>query len=257
MTVQLSICRLAAVGLAFFALMPQPAIAGSKETETLEAASDVLDAFVAIPLRGIPPALLRGAQGIAIIPNVIKASFVIGGRHGRGVLLARDANGIWSKPTFITITGGGVGWQAGIQSTDLILVFKTKNSVDKMFRGKGKVTLGADVGVAAGPLGRQAEADTDAGLNAEILSYSRSRGLFLGLSLEGAALLADPRATDAYYHTPPVAGAVPMPPSDEKLRVKLTALTAPPVPAPLVPAPSSPPPPLAPPVAIPVPPPPR
>ena len=231
----------ATAAVAFVLLCARPAPAGTRESETLETACEVLDAFVAIPLKGIPPALLRDAQGIAIIPNVIKAGFVLGGRHGHGVVLARDPAGIWSKPVFVTITGGGVGWQVGIQSTDVILVFKTRNSVDKMLKGQGKMTLGADVAVAAGPLGRQAEAGTDGGLNAEIFSYSRSRGLFLGLSLEGAALLADTGATDAYYRTPTTPTPVPLPPPDERLRMKLTALSAPPLPPPPVAPPAVPP----------------
>src|SRR5262249_26310007 len=155
--------------------------------------------------------------------DVIKAGLLVGGRYGRGVLLARDSYGAWNRPVFITVTGGGVGWQVGIQATDLVLVFKTRTSLDKIFKSQGKVTLGADLAVAAGPLGRQAEAATDAQMRAEILSYSRSRGLFVGLSVEGAALLVDSAATDSYYRTPPApvvdsrTGAVtPILPPEEK-----------------------------------------
>ena len=225
-----SIYLSAAAAATILFVSAQPAPAATRESETLEAACEVLDAFVSIPLKGIPPALLRDAQGVAIIPNVIKAGLVLGGRHGHGVVLARDPAGIWSRPAFVTITGGGIGWQVGVQSTDLVLVFKTKTSVEKMLQGKGRITLGADVAVAAGPLGRQAEAGTDAALNAEIFSYSRSRGLFVGLSLEGAALAADAAATEFYYRTPPPPTPVPVPPPDERLRMKLTTISAPPPP---------------------------
>jgi lipid-binding SYLF domain-containing protein len=228
--------------------------AGTRDTATMDDAIEVLDGLATFPLRCIPPALLRDAQGLAIIPSVIKAGFVVGGRYGRGVLVTRERDGSWGRPEFISLTGGGIGWQVGIQSTDLILVFKTRKGLDGM--RKGKLTLGADVAVAAGPVGRQAEADTDALLKAEIVSYSRSRGLFAGVSLEGAALLLDHAATEAYYRHE--VGAVvdhqtgrlvPITPPSMTLRLKLTQLTTPP-PVPIV-APPPPPPRLEPPLAPP------
>ena len=120
-----------------------------------------------------------------IVPRVIKAGLVVGGRFGRGVVLVRNGKGCWSNPAFVTLTGGSVGWQIGVQSTDLVLVFKNRKTADRLLHGKDKLTLGADAAVAAGPLGRQAEAGTDARLHAEIYSYSRSRGLFAGISLKG------------------------------------------------------------------------
>lgn len=240
--------------------------AGIREDGTIESATEVLDALAGLHVRAIPPSLLQDAQGVAIVPNMIKAGFVVGGRHGRGVMLVRDGQG-WGRPVFITLTGGSVGWQIGVQATDLVLVFKTRAGVERVMRGKGKVTLGADLGIAAGPVGRQAEADTDMQLKSEIYSYSRSRGLFAGLSLEGAALLVDHEGTDAYYRTPRaglfdprIGQVVPLTPPEEKLRLKLTQLTikgeppvivapppvvAPPVvvPAPMTPAPIAPPPP--------------
>jgi lipid-binding SYLF domain-containing protein len=152
---------------------------------------DVLDELAAIPLKGIPPALLADAQAVAIIPNVIKAGFVFGGRGGHGVILTRDRNGVWSEPTFVNLGGASVGFQAGVESTDVVLVFRTRKSVDRLMEGKHKITLGADVSIAAGPVGRQASAATDARLEAEIVSYSRSRGLFAGVALDGAAIYAD------------------------------------------------------------------
>jgi lipid-binding SYLF domain-containing protein len=188
-----------AAGLLLLSLLAAPLRADSREQDTILAATETVEALSTIPFRGIPPALLHDAVGVAVIPEVVKAGFVIGGRFGRGVVLVRQADGCWSNPIFVTLAGGSIGWQVGLQSTDVVLVFKTRASLDRILRGKGKITLGADVGVAAGPVGRQVEAATDAQLRAEIYSYSRSRGLFAGLSLEGAGLLVDFQANQAYY----------------------------------------------------------
>jgi lipid-binding SYLF domain-containing protein len=176
-----------------------PLYADSRELRTIEAGTAAVQALSAIPLKCIPPTLMQDAKGVAIIPSVVKAGFLVGGRFGRGVVLVRDPNGAWSNPVFVVLVGGGVGGQLGIQSTDLVLVFKTSHSLDRILRGKGKLTLGGDVAIAAGPLGRDAEAATDAQLKAEIFSYSRSRGLFAGISVEGAGLVADAYANEAFY----------------------------------------------------------
>lgn len=184
---------LAALSLLLFgtpALAAQPA-------EKVRTAGAVLEQIMAIPERSIPPQLLGNAHAVAIIPDVIKAGFVVGGRHGRGILLVRQPDGSWSNPVFISVTGGSIGWQIGAQSIDLVLVFKTARSVEGILRGK--FTLGADAAIAAGPVGRRVEGATDAELKAEILSYSRSRGLFAGVSLEGAALQIDDAAIERYY----------------------------------------------------------
>ena len=128
---------------------------------------------------------------------LVKLGFIVGGRHGTGVLLVRDKEGKWSSPLFVSITGGSIGWQVGAQSTDVLLVFKSRKSVEGI--KKGKFTLGADAAVAAGPVGRSVEAATDVKLKAEIYSYSRSRGLFAGISLEGAALQIDADANASFY----------------------------------------------------------
>jgi len=175
-------------------LAAAPLRAGGPELETVESAAEVVRSFSAIPT-----AMLRDATGVAVIPGLIKAGFLVGGRFGRGVVLPRNPDGSWGDPVFVTLAGGGFGLQAGIQSADVILVFKTANSLNRVLRGGGKLTLGGDAGVAAGPVGRQAEAATDAQLRAEIYSYSRSRGLFAGVSLQGAALWADPQANWAFY----------------------------------------------------------
>jgi lipid-binding SYLF domain-containing protein len=152
---------------------------------------------MSIPEKGIPPTLLNNASGIAIIPGVIKAGFILGGRYGRGVLVIRDKDGSWSNPVFISITGGSIGWQVGVESIDIILVFKSSRSIQGIL--KGKFTLGADASIAAGPVGRQASASTDILLKSEIYSYSRSRGLFAGLALEGAAIQINYDANEAFY----------------------------------------------------------
>ena len=174
----------------------------SREVTVVETSTDVLNEIMAVPARNIPQSMLANAQGIAIIPNVVKGGFVVGVRHGRGVLLIRDQSGAWSAPQFVTLTGGSVGWQIGMQSTDVILVFKTRNSVNGL--SKGKFTIGLDASVAAGPVGREAAAATDVSLKAEIYSYSRSRGLFAGVALDGSALQIDTLANQMYYGAPPV-----------------------------------------------------
>jgi lipid-binding SYLF domain-containing protein len=172
-------------------------LAQSQETATVESAVSVLDEIMAIPAKQIPQSLLADAHGIAIIPNVVKGGFVVGVRYGKGVLVVRDETGAWKPPLFVTLTGGSVGWQAGLQATDVILVFKTQKSVESVM--SGKFTIGADAAAAAGPVGRQAAAATDAKLSAEIYSYSRSRGLFAGVSLDGSVMQVDGKANQAYY----------------------------------------------------------
>jgi SH3 domain-containing YSC84-like protein 1 len=135
---------------------------------------------------------------------MFRGAFVFGVQHGKGVLIARDANGAWQAPRFIDITGGSVGYQIGIQATDLILVFRTPQSVQNLLRGTLKV--GVDASAAAGPIGRQTSAGTDFQTAAEILSYSRARGLFAGVSIDGSVLSLDPAAEQIYYQP---AGVVP------------------------------------------------
>jgi lipid-binding SYLF domain-containing protein len=166
--------------------------------QTLENSVAVLDDLAAIPLKGIPPRLLADAQGVAIFPRVIKVGFVVGARGGHGVVLARDKDGNWGDPVFANFGGASVGFQAGVESTDVVLVFRSRKSLDRVLEGKMKMTLGADASVAAGPIGRQAMAATDARLQAEILSYSRSRGLFAGVSFDGGTIHPDPDANAAY-----------------------------------------------------------
>jgi lipid-binding SYLF domain-containing protein len=171
--------------------------AAADQIKKIEDSVRVLQEMMKESDKGIPEGLVRDCAGIAIIPDVLRAGLVIGGRHGRGVLLVRAKDGGWSDPSFIEITGGSIGWQAGVQSADIILVFRTPRSVERI--GEGKFTLGADAGIAAGPLGRSAEASTDSQLKAEILSYSRSRGLYAGLTLQGSSLQEDRKANRDFY----------------------------------------------------------
>jgi lipid-binding SYLF domain-containing protein len=170
---------------------------GYREESKVESAREVVVEIMSIPETEIPASLLKKAYGIAVIPGVVKAGFVVGGRGGRGILVIRTIDGDWSSPTFITIAGTSIGLQIGAQSSDVILVFRSRKSIDGIV--DGTFTLGADASVAAGPVGRQAEAGTDLQFKAEILSYSRSRGVFAGVSLEGSALQIDNEYNAGFY----------------------------------------------------------
>lgn len=207
----MNIKNLAAAAMAVV-LSLAPALAGARgpfpkaapqgapdQVEKIEDAVRVLEEMMKESDKSIPVSLIQNCSGIAIIPDVIRAGLVIGGRHGKGVLLVRTSSGGWSDPAFIDIKGGSIGWQAGVQSADVVLVFRTPRSLDNIV--EGDFTLGADVGVAAGPLGRTAEASTDSALKAEILSYSRSRGLYAGLTLQGSSIQEDRKANRVFYGT--------------------------------------------------------
>jgi lipid-binding SYLF domain-containing protein len=193
-------------------------------------AVQVLNDIMQAPDKAIPQDLLRDAKAIAVIPDMIKAGFIFGGRRGEGLISVKSANGTWSNPSFITMTGGSVGFQAGVSSTDVVLVFRTRRGVDSIVRGK--FTLGADASAAAGPVGRTATAATDGQLKAEIYSYSRTRGLFAGVAIDGAALRIDYDANAEVYG----AGITPrrifeggvshVPPAVVKFRDQLEEYTA-------------------------------
>ena len=221
-----------------FASAQTTLMAPSREAVVVDSATEVLGQVMSIPGRSVPGSLLANAQGIAIIPGMLKGGFIVGVRHGRGVMVIRDEAGRWKPPIFVQITGASVGWQAGIQGTDLVLVFRTKGSVQDLMRGN--FTIGAHVSAAAGPVGREAEAATDATLKAEIYSYSRSRGLFAGVALDGAAMSVDHAATNAYYQS--VGGSQPttLPPSAARLLEQLAKYTTGTVPAPAGQAPVDP-----------------
>jgi lipid-binding SYLF domain-containing protein len=189
--------RLNAFLLAMGLLLAMPAAAASREEKRVADAADVLDKLLRIPEKSIPPSLLSRAYAVAVIPGVVKAGFVLGARHGKGILVIRQDDDSWSNPVFITLAGGSVGWQAGVESTDVILVFKTRKGVADI--SNGKLTLGADASIAAGPVGRHAEIATDIAFAAEVVSYSRSRGLFAGVALEGSGIMMDRKANTAFY----------------------------------------------------------
>lgn len=174
-----------------------PADAATREERRVADATDVIDQFLRIPEQSIPPALLSRAYAVAVIPNVVKVGFGFGARRGRGIIVVRQGDSSWSNPAFITLTGGSVGWQIGAQSTDVILVFKNRRGVERI--ANGKLTLGADASIAAGPVGRQASAATDIVFQSEVVSYSRNRGLFAGVAFEGAGVTMDRRANVAFY----------------------------------------------------------
>jgi len=171
--------------------------ADRKTDERLVDARQVFETFVDIKEQAIPTWLLERAYGIVVIPRVIKGALIIGGRGGRGVFAVRRPNGSWTDPVFITLAGANIGFQWGVQSTDVVLVLTSRESVEGM--SGGKVTLGADASVAAGPVGRTAAATTDTNLNAQVLSYSRSEGIFAGVALDGSVLAIDDTANESAY----------------------------------------------------------
>ncbi len=185
---------LATLLASFFAVT---AHAGEREDRRATDASRVLDEIMQAPDQAIPSRMLHDAHAVAVIPDVVKASLILGGRAGKGLVSIRNSDGTWSHPSFIKLTGGSIGFQAGVQSTDVVLVFRSARGVDSIVNGK--FTLGADAAVAAGPVGRTAQASTDGQLKAEIYSYSRARGLFAGVALDGAVIAIDHRANQSVY----------------------------------------------------------
>ncbi|MFM8705674.1 MAG: lipid-binding SYLF domain-containing protein, partial [Planctomycetia bacterium] len=180
----LLLAALATPGSAQFAQQPaqpapQPMNYGSAEVQTVVSARQALDEFFGLSIESIPPAMLDGAEGVAIFPNMIKGGFILGVNYGKGVLHVRNPDRSWSPPVMVTMGGGSLGFQAGVQAADISLVFETPRSLNGILNGQ-KVTLGADASIAAGPVGRQANASTDARLGAEIYSYARSRGRITG-----------------------------------------------------------------------------
>ena len=168
----------------------------SKQEEKIEASSKVLKDFADMK-ENIPQDLLKITQGIIVVPKLINAGFVLAGKRGKGIAMVKLEDGTWSNPVFVTITGGSVGFQIGVQAVDLVLIFKNRETLQDI--GKGSFTLGGDISVTAGPVGRNSTASTDYKLEAEVYSYSRSKGLFAGISLGGSAIAVDAKANAAYY----------------------------------------------------------
>lgn len=171
--------------------------ANTTPQQRTESATKVLKEMAVIPENSIPERLLAEAYAIAVVPNLTKAALIFGGRGGKGVISIRGENGAWSNPNYINVGGGSWGFQAGVQQSDLILVFTSKAGVESII--KGKFTLGADAAVAAGPVGRNVQVSTDEKLKAEIFSYSRSKGLFAGIALDGTVIRIDKKANETVY----------------------------------------------------------
>jgi lipid-binding SYLF domain-containing protein len=190
------ICRVVAlilfVSFAFTAKSQDKA----KEEEKIEASTKVLHDFSEMK-ESIPKELMNITEGIIVVPKLINAGFVVGGKRGKGIAMVKLEDGTWSNPVFVTITGGSVGFQVGVQAVDLVLIFKTRETLQNI--GNGSFTLGGDVSVTAGPVGRSSTASTDYKLEAEVYSYSRSKGLFAGISLGGSAISIDKNANEAFY----------------------------------------------------------
>jgi lipid-binding SYLF domain-containing protein len=167
-----------------------------KEQDKIDASKKVLQDFGQMKEK-IPRDLMEITQGIIVVPKLINAGFVVGGKRGKGIAMVKLPNGSWSNPVFVTVTGGSVGLQAGVQAVDLVLIFKTRETLQNI--GERSVTLGGDVSVTAGPLGRNSTASTDTKLEAEVYSYSRSKGLFAGISLGGSVIGIDENANHAFY----------------------------------------------------------
>ena len=181
----------------------KPAVlsAQSDEADRIWDSSQVLQAIMRADDSGVPRSVMSDVDAIAIFPSTIRGGFIFGGHRGRGIISARDfRTGEWSLPAFLTITGASFGLQIGGQATDIMLLIMNRRGLDRFLGNQFKI--GADASVAAGPVGRSAAAATDLLLTAEILSYSRSRGLFAGVSLEGSTVRADRDANERYYDYP-------------------------------------------------------
>ena len=185
------------IGLAL-AAGAAPLRAQSDEVERLDMAAAVIDEVMAASDAAIPRSVLEKAAGVAIFPSTLKGGFIFGGHRGRGMVMARDPeSGGWSMPAFLTLTGGSFGLQIGGQSVDLILVVMNRRGLENLLRNEWKV--GGDMSAVVGPVGRNVEASTDIQMRAEILSYSRTRGLFAGVTLQGATIRADRDANERFY----------------------------------------------------------
>src|SRR5882757_1722578 len=189
--------------------------ADNKAADRVKTAATVLEEIQAAPDTGIPDEVMGSAECVAVVPSMLKAGFVFGGQYGRGVASCRTVKG-WSDPAFFTVQGGSFGLQIGGQAVDLIMLVMNQRGMETLLNSKFK--LGADASVAAGPVGRHAAADTDWKMRAQVLSYSRARGIFAGLELNGAVVGQDKDATREFYgrmvpFKTSLTGTVPAPPN--------------------------------------------
>jgi len=173
---------------------------GARESDRLKDAITVLDEVMGAGDSAVPRSIMEKAEAIAVFPSLVKAGFVVGGSRGHGAISVRNPKtGAWSSPGFLTITGGSVGLQIGAQAVDLILVVQNRRGLDQLLKNQFKI--GADAAVAAGPVGRDASASTDIQMRAQILSYSRTRGIFAGITLNGSTIRQDRDANERFYGT--------------------------------------------------------
>jgi lipid-binding SYLF domain-containing protein len=173
-------------------------LAQADQAERIRHATTVLEEIMAAPDQSVPTSVMEKAEAIAVFPSTIKGGFVLSAHRGKGIISVRDrATNTWSPPAFLTVTGGGIGAQAGAQAVDLVLVVMNRRGLENLLQNQFKVGAGGEV--TAGPVGRSAEASTDIQMRAQILSYSRSRGLFAGVSLNGAAIRQDRDSNEDYY----------------------------------------------------------
>jgi lipid-binding SYLF domain-containing protein len=168
----------------------------TKASDRVQAAADVLDDIQGAPDKGIPQEVLGSAECVAVVPSMLKGGFIIGGKYGRGLASCRTPKG-WSAPAFFVVSGGSVGFQIGGQAVDLVMLIMNKDGMKHLL--SSEFALGADASVAAGPVGRHAEGNTDWKMRAEVLTYSRARGLFAGVSLNGAVVKQDKDSTREFY----------------------------------------------------------
>jgi SH3 domain-containing YSC84-like protein 1 len=164
--------------------------------DRLDNSAKVLHQIMDAPDKGIPQEVLEHAKCVAVVPNMLKGGFIVGGKHGKGVATCRTANG-WSAPAFFTVGGGSVGIQIGVEGVDLVMIIQTDKGMERLI--SSKFEIGADASAAAGPVGRHASANTDWKLDTDVLTYSRAKGAFAGISLEGASVRRDDDSTRAMY----------------------------------------------------------
>ncbi len=184
------------VCLGSLALAADEETKASKASDRAQAAADVLNQIESAPDSGIPREVLGKAECVAVVPSMLKGGFIVGGKYGRGLASCRTAKG-WSTPAFFTVKGGSVGFQIGGQAVDLVMLIMNNDGMQHLL--SSQVALGADASVAAGPVGRHAEGNTDWKMRAQVLTYSRARGVFAGVSLNGAVLKQDKDSTRDFY----------------------------------------------------------
>ena len=194
--------RKLALAVALLAIAALPTLSWGEQNKTdtelrLESATRVLNNIMNAPEKGIPEEVMAGAKCVAVVPNLLKGGFIFGARRGRGVATCRIPNGGWSAPAFFTVTGGDWGAQIGVEGIDLVMMFMTEQGARHLL--DAKFQLGADASAAAGPIGRHASAGTDWKVNTQILTYSRAKGAFAGITVGGSYIQPDQDANRAYY----------------------------------------------------------